>query len=222
MGAMLDSEGYYYSTGSYITGGAYGEYAEHNALKLASELYTNYGWTKDAVSAWFGAITFESQFNPAQIEGNLTTPTTNSGVGYIQWTPSSELISFCNSWDVRWQLTSSQLRKWELERTTTDSDVKQWFLIQRYLNLYREVFPDSDPPATMDAFTKATLEEYTMQELSAQIILFYTRPASWENTQNFYRNAEAADYWYQKIYGDLPEPKTEQKMPIWMYLRKKI
>lgn len=206
MAQGIDSEGYYYATGAYIEGGAYGERATSNAKKLAAELIYNYGWTEASVAAWFGAITHESQFNPAQIEGNLSSPAKNSGVGYIQWTPSAELISFCNSWGVRWQLTSSQLRKWQLERTTTDSDVKQWFLIGRYLQLYKSVFPNSNPPATMDAFTKATLLQYSFEELSAQVIEFYTRPGSWQNTANWYRNAEDARKWYKIISGVDPPP----------------
>lgn len=201
----IDKEGYYYSVGSYITGGAYGEYAESNARKLAGELTINYGWTIDAVSAWFGAITHESQFNPAQIEGNYTVPQTNTGVGYIQWTPSAQLISFCNDWGVDWKLTSSQLRKWELERTTTDTDVKQWFLIGRYYNLYKSIFPnEKEPPATFEEFTHATLTEYSMVELSAQIIEFYTRPASWQDTSKWYRNAEDSTYWYELLTGQKP------------------
>lgn len=219
MGASLDSEGYYYSVGSYIDGGAYGPYAESNAVKLAGELIHNYGWTEVATAAWFGAITFESQFNPAQIEGNLTTPTTNSGVGYIQWTPSSQLISFCEQWGVRWQLTSSQLRKWELERTTTDSDIRQWFVMQPYVTKYHSVFPNNTPLPSMQAFTQASLNQYDWTQLSAQIILFYTRPASWDNTENWYRNAKACEYWYSKIRG-VPTPISKKKMPVWMMVRR--
>lgn len=221
MATLLDKEGYYYSIGAYIEGGAFGVYATSNAKNLASELINNYGWTLDATSAWFGAITYESQFNPAQIEGNLTTPATNSGVGYIQWTPSAQLISYCDQWGVDWRLTSSQLRKWELERTTTDPDIRQWFLIKQYYDLYKSVFPLSEPPASMDAFTHATLSEYSMEELSAQVIEFYTRPGSWANTDNWYRNAESANQWYEILSGGLPPTpgKKSKGMPIWMQIR---
>lgn len=223
MAHTIDSEGYYYSVGSYLDGGAYGEYGQSNAIKLAHALMDIYGWTLDSVSAWFGAITHESQFNPAQIEGNLTAPTANSGVGYIQWTPSSDLISFCDSWGVDWRLTSSQLRKWQLERTTTDSDIKQWFLIGRYYDLYKSVFPTGkEPPSTMMDFTQATLADYTMRELSAQVIEFYTRPGSWQNTDNWTRNAEDAFRW-REIISDTPIPPTpskKKKMPLWLMLRR--
>lgn len=221
MAHLLDSEGYYYSIGSYLDGGAYGEYGTANAIKLANALQYVYGWTLDSVSAWFGAITHESQFNPAQIEGNITIPTANSGVGYIQWTPSSNLISFCDTWGVDWKLTSSQLRKWELERTTTDPDVKQWFLIQRYYDLYKSQFPTGkEPPATMMAFTQATLADYTMLELSAQVIEFYTRPASWQNTDNWARNAADALKW-KEIISEGPQPPVKSKrMPLWLMLRR--
>lgn len=202
MAHLIDSEGYYYSVGEYITGGAFGQYAGANAMRLSGELLYNYNWTIDAISAWFGAITYESQFNPAQIEGNYTVPQTNTGVGYIQWTPSSQLISYCEEWGVNWRLSSSQLRKWELERTTNNSDIKQWFLIDRYYQLYKSNFPNGkEPPATFNQFTKVTFNDYTPEEMSAQIVEFYTRPASWQNTGNWIRNAEATKSWYNRLTG---------------------
>ena len=223
MGHVLDSEGYWFSVGSYIDGGAFGEYAQANAVRLAYALMNTYGWTLDSVSAWFGAVTYESQFNPAQIEGNLTTPTRNSGVGYIQWTPSDQLISFCEGWGVDWRLTSSQLRKWELERTTTDSEIKQWFVMGQYARLYREQFPNgAEPPSTMNGFTKATLSTYSMLELCAQVIEFYTRPGSWENVDNWKRNEESANRWYEIISGaepPTPLPTKKKGMPLWMKIR---
>lgn len=217
----LDSEGYYSNVGGNINGGWEGEEALHNGQLMCSVLIQEYGWTPDSVSAWLGAISYESALNPGKIEGNLPSPGTNTGVGWIQWTPSADLLSFADGWGVAWYLASTQYRKWELERTTTDSDIRQWFLIKRYLDYYH-LFFNSDPPSTMDAFTHATLSQYTFEELSAQIVLFYTRPASWQDTDKWKRNAETSAYWYEVATGELPPipvPVKKSKLPLWCKIK---
>lgn len=203
MALQKDSEGFWINPGASMPGGWQGNYALENARKLAYILQNQYGWTIDAISAWFSAISYESAFDPSKIEGNLLSPTKNSGVGYVQWTPSDNLIRFCNEWGVDWKLTSSQCRKWELERTTTDSNIKQWFVMSPYIDLYSQYFTRA-PCQTMNDFTHATLSQYSMLELCAMIPEFYTRPASWANVDNWHRNEAAGNYWYTQLTGENP------------------
>lgn len=225
MALHKDSEGYWINPGGSMPDGAFGQYAKENAQKLAGEFVYAYGWTIDAVCGFFSAITYESAFDPTKIEGNLSEPTKNSGVGYVQWTPSAQLISYCNTWSVDWRLTSSQLRKLELERTTTDSDIKQWFVMNPYYALYMEHFT-KEPPATFMEYSKSTLQEYSMLELCAMIPEFYTRPASWDDTSKWYRNEEAGNFWYEYLTGEAPPtPPTpvtpvKHKLPVYMMCKK--
>lgn len=217
----LDKEGYYSVVGGNINGGWQGEEAKHNGLLLAAELKNNYGWTLEAIAAWFSALSYESTLNPGKIEGNAPQPSRNTGVGYIQWTPSTDLTAFADTWGVPWYLTSTQLRKWELERTTNDSDIKQWFVMQPYLTLYETYFT-KPPAATMDVFSRATFSDWSLLELCVMVIEFYTRPGSWENTDNWYRNEVAGEYWYQVISGVLPptpRPKKSKGLPAWVKIK---
>lgn len=201
---LIDIEGFYSNVGGVtFEGGRFGPEAQYNAQRLAYILENEHGWTLDAISAWFSAITYESGFNPGCCEGGVYPPTSSTGVGLIQWTPSGNLIDFTDAWGVEWYYVSSQTRKWELERTTTDSNIKQWFVMDPYYNLYMSVF-HKEPCATMDDFTHATFQQYTMAELCAMVIEFYTRPASWNNTDNWYRNEEAGNFWYNALTGEFP------------------
>lgn len=206
MASTLDSEGFYSDVGGVtLDGGRMGEQAQWNAQRLAYILEKDYNWSIDAISAWFSAITYESGFNPGCCEGGVYPPTRSTGVGLVQWTPSTNLIDFTNEWGVYWYLVSSQCRKFELERTTTDSNIKQWFVMEPYYSFYMDnIGTGREPCRTFDEFTHATLTEYSMLELCAMIPEFYTRPASWDSTDNWYRNAEAGNFWYNALTGELP------------------
>ena len=187
---QLDSEGFYYVIGGEFPGEkGKNEYALHNADLLWSYFIKTYNWTLPAVCAFFGAITYESGFNPRLIEGGLTTPVKNSGVGYVQWTPSTNLTDYATQWGVPWYL---------------------------YKAKYLEDFPESSIYKTQDDFcSKADfVNGNTPRSLSAQIPEFYTRPGSWANKDNWTRNAEMFSFFYNRYSGqDPPSPPTPPTPP---------
>lgn len=230
---QLDSEGFYYVIGGEFPGEkGKNDYALHNADLLWSYFIKTYHWTLPAVCAFFGAITYECGFNPRLIEGGLVTPTRNSGVGYVQWTPSTNLTAYANQWGVPWYLSSTQMRKLELERTTTDSNIRQWFVMNPYKAKYLEDFSEESIYYTQDSFcsTADFVNGNTPRSLSAQIVEFYTRSGSWANKDNWTRNAEMFSFFYERYSGqepptppDTPTPPTppskKSGLKVWQMIR---
>ncbi len=80
-----------------------------NASYIASYLM-GYGWTLNAVSGILGNIERESTVNPglwqSLDEGNMS-----GGFGLVQWTPASNLISWCQNNGLNYLDIDSQLRR---------------------------------------------------------------------------------------------------------------
>lgn len=231
-----DIEGFWHRRNGYL--GNFSEYAKYNALLLAS-LLREQGWSNYGIAGVFSAITYESQFDSQLIEGMFThpertaewlkqNPTASIGAGLLQWTNGyRQLISFCEGWNIDWKLNTSQVRKLELERTTPDSNVRQYFsTIETYRNIWNANF-SKNPPATMTDYVKATTSQWSYREMATAWILFYTRPSSYADQSNWNRNAEAMEFWYNYIEEN-PEPvpptppiQERRKMPIWFYLKRR-
>lgn len=234
MAILQDTEGFYYSTDEYL--GNPSDYAISNARLLASMLINNYGWTDYGCAGVFSAISFESQFNPQCIEGRRSEEYARAhindavGVGYVQWTPPYNIITWADDRGLDWKLSSTQCQKLEAERNREDV---QYFTSPYRIQYWQTYTGGTTPPYTMIEYTTATPEQWTALQMAAAWILFYERPESQYNVSNYQRNEEWVTYWYQVITGQpLPTPPTvyppgtpieppsgdgRSKMPIYMY-----
>ena len=67
---------------------------EQNVYEIYSQLYTNYGWTVNAISAVLGNMQRESYINPAQTQGGYPIGSKGGGYGLCMWTPASKLFNW--------------------------------------------------------------------------------------------------------------------------------
>lgn len=213
-----DSEGFYYN---YPNGymGASTEEAKSNAVLLANMLL-ECGWSLYGIAGFFSAVNYESQFDPRCIEGMKSeeylrkNPYSAVGAGLIQWTNGyNQLIKYCDEWGIDWKLASSQVRKLELERTSKDSNIIQYFST---IKTYRKLWDENNqnpPPATMTQYVTATAEKWSYLEMAMAWILFYTRPASYADKNKWQRNAENMKKWYEflKEHFDIKPTFTKWK-----------
>ena len=85
---------------------------ENNA-KLFKQYFQSKGMTLESICGMLGNIQQESGLNP----GIKQTANTSSGWGLIQWTPSTVLTDWCNTYGYTWYdgdvqcLLSDQIRK---------------------------------------------------------------------------------------------------------------
>lgn len=234
MAILQDTEGFYYSTDEYL--GNPSDYAISNARLLASMLINNYGWTEYGCAGVFSAISFESQFNPQQIQSFRSesyvraNPTQHVGCGYVQWSPGMVLLSWCDSQGLDWRLSSSQCQKLEMERRREDV---QYFLTDYRVAYWQAATGGTVPPQTMDSYVTAQPTMWSPLQMAAAWVLFYERPGSLYDVSKYHRNSEWVTYWYQVITGQpLPTPPAvyppgtpieppsgvgRSKMPIYMY-----
>jgi len=73
------------------------------------------GWTKNAICGVLGNLETESNINPQLWQG--AAGNTNLGYGLVQWTPATNLISWCNANSLDYTQMDSQLQRilWEVD-----------------------------------------------------------------------------------------------------------
>lgn len=186
------------------TPGSENQYVKDNALLLTSMCLATGTYSMYGVAGLLATASMECSLNPALIESG--SDIYHGGAGLVQWTPAyTHLISFCENWGVDWKLVSSQLRKLELERTTPDYDIKQYFPTMHRTEYVAYI--GKEPIPTMTKLLNCEPSEYSALELAASWVTGYTRPDSWANTDNWERNARWIAHWYEYISGH-PLPPT--------------
>ena len=64
---------------------------QQNVDEIYAQLYSNYGWTVNAICAVLGNIQRESYINPAQTQGGFPVGGTSGGYGLCMWTPQTKI-----------------------------------------------------------------------------------------------------------------------------------
>lgn len=164
-----------------------------------NNVYEVYKWYKDmmtleALCGIIGNMCYESFMNPGQKQMN-----SGSGRGLIQWTPSSTLVNYVNTWydgDEQCELILREGR----------GEVGGRFFPSATHPQYNFSWSDYCNIGNVDLATKA---------------YFYERErGTWKDAR-----VEMATYYLNKLKGEDPPvppepPKKRTKMPLYMYLRR--
>ena len=150
------------------------------------------GYTLNAIAAMLGNMEAESTINPAlwesRKEGN-----TSGGLGLVQWTPATRLITWANDRSLDYLNIDTQLSMliWEV-------------------NNGDDYYATSAYPETYPQFIKSTK---TPEYLAKAFLLNYERPDDQSTTAQEYR-AGLARYWYDYLinYDPVnPSPSVKNK-----------
>lgn len=156
---------------------------QNNATEFWNAL-GSWGWSVEAVCGMLGNIQSESTVNPGVWqnfdEGNL-----DLGLGLVQWTPATKLISWCSEQGYSYTDGLAQCLRiqWELENG------EQWIPTIAY-------------PMTFEEFHKSTLSPYN---LAIIFLMNYERPREAGADVQATRGNQAQD-WYRYLEGKEPIP----------------
>ena len=168
-----------YSSNSYLS--EYGTKMTANA-KYIFNFFSEKGWTKNSICAMLGNIQRESTINPG-IWQNLDEGNTSLGIGLVQWTPATKLISWCNSNNLNYLTLIAQCKRiiYELENGL-------------------QYYATDDYPETFSEFTKSTK---SVEYLTYAFLKNYER-AGVEAVSERIKHAE---YWYNHLSGTSYTPR---------------
>lgn len=225
------------------------------AIANANEIrniFSNYGFAINAISAIAGAFQAECDMNPWQWEGNSIqnsgSISPNVGYGLPQFTPATSYIGDSHAVS----LTGYAPNFSDISGSATDGEAQSTFIASYHLSAdwytmnysrWNSVFSSLTPPInintayydidTVNDFKRGTYAgtttNFSVQDMEIAFIIKYLRPADSSVINRFYSAyLDNANYWYQYYTGTPPTPPTpptpgtRRKMPLWMMLRHQI
>ena len=112
-----------YAVWHYVDTSEYGALTESQIRDNATAFmmyFTNRGFTTESICGMLGNIQVESQLNPGQHQKG------GSGLGLIQWTPSTILTNWCDTMGLTWYDGDVQCRRIDAEGNKTDGASGYW------------------------------------------------------------------------------------------------
>lgn len=169
----------------------------------ATEFYNyfiNKGATLEAICGMLGNIQRESTLNPGIKQGSSI----SLGWGLIQWTPSTVLTNWCDTYNYNWYDGKAQCERIFCEGNGTKDASGYWLPTSEYEYSWSEFLELTDVAEA----TKAYL---------------YERERAGVEALN--DRLQYACEWYEYFNGTpvpptLPTPRKRKTMPIYMMLRK--
>lgn len=180
---------------------------ENNATEVYNFFYPD-GMTLEAICGLLGNMTRESSINP----GMKQTESESSGWGLIQWTPSTRLTEWCNTYGYTWHDGNAQCIRIKAEGEKTMGASGYWL-------------PTSAYPYSWSEFKALT------DVAEATKAYMYERERPGEPALEL-RMQYAAE-WYEFFTGSQPPEPPEppeppgpstptgerKKMPLWMMIK---
>ena len=176
----------------------------------ASYIYSYFsgiGWSDNAICAMLGNMQRESTINPGLWQ-NMDEGNTSLGLGLVQWTPASKLISWCDTWGHDYLSIEAQCMRiyYELENG-------------------EQYFPTDNYPETFEEFTQS---EKSLSYLTTAFLKNYERAG----VEALDERIENAEYWYDYLVleggggsggsdPDEPDDPITPDTPVNLYKKKK-
>lgn len=165
---------------------------ENNAVELWSYFQPK-GWSLNAVAGMLGNMQTESTINPGIWE-SLDEGNLSGGLGLVQWTPATKLIDWAGASYLQGDRQCDRI-VYELENGL------QWI-------------PTTEYPMSFDEFHNSNDTPYN---LAMAFIANYERPLD----PNQPIRGTQAEYWYEFLGGITPPTPSQQKMPLYMYMKRR-
>lgn len=172
---------------------------EHNASEFYSYFHA-YGATLESICGMLGNIQQESTINPGIKQG----ASTSLGWGLIQWTPSSVLTEWCDTYGYTWYDGNAQCDRIVAEGEAIKGAGGTWL-------------PTSEYPYSWNEFIALTnVNEATYA---------YLKERERAGTEMIENRLKYANAWYTYLSGKptptpTPTPTKKKKMPIYMMIRR--
>ena len=158
------------------------------------------GATIQAICGMLGNITQESQLNP----GVKQTSSPSSGIGLIQWTPSTVLTNWCTMMGYDWWDGNAQCERIWSEGTNTNGAGGTWI-------------PTSEYPYSWDEFLKLTDAHEAMYA--------YLKERERAGNEAVQNRLNATDEWLM-FFNTNPPPPTpvtkRKKLPVYMMISRRF
>lgn len=188
---------------TWIKGNRYLSLSEmENNAKIVYSIFTNKGWSLNAIAGMLGNMQSESTINPGIWQSLTVGSGGGGGYGLVQWTPWTNYTDWADLNGYDWDNGDAQC-KWIDEVTAS---VGQWK-------------PTSSYPMKWSEFKVSTQSPET---LAYTFLYNFERPASLDQPN---RKTQAR-YWYDYLSGITPDPPNppviptkRKKMPLYMMLR---
>lgn len=152
------------------------EQRRHNASNIFYFFKLNYDWKTDAIAAVVGNMEAESGLSPTQVQGGASVITPSTGLGLVQWTPSTKLTEWASGAGKDWRSGYTQLQRMIVEYLApSGTPDHEWYAAQSGGYDYRGCYyystfahrENDDFDAPMDVNYKA-----------GAFVVNYLRPAS--------------------------------------------
>jgi len=168
-----------YSDTSSAPWGYYSEEATNNANEFAS-YFMDLGYTLESICGMLGNIDYESYINPGQHQTGAGT-----GLGLIQWTPSTALTNYITG-------------NWYDGNVQSDVIHKEIQRVQPFAGSNVRWIPTSAYPYNGEQF-KVLTDVHT-----ATLAYFYERERPGDTS--YIQRYDIASYWYEYFSGHPPRP----------------
>ena len=181
-------------TGKYFTT----EKQQFNA-KLFYQFFVVKGVTLAAICGMLGNISWESTLNPGIKQGEST----YLGWGLIQWTPSTVITNWCDTYGYNWWDGNAQCERIWSEGIEDKGAGGTWIPTAEYPYSWQEFIQLSD------------LHE---------CVLAYLRERERAGTEKLEERLTYANYWYT-YFTDNPPPtpgKPKRRLPIYMMINRRL
>lgn len=163
---------------------------ESNANEIYAQLYSNYGWTVNAICAVLGNMQAESSINPAQTQHGYSVDSMSGGYGLVQWTPASKIKNWL-------QANNHSLYSgyWQVYCMANES-------------YGQEYYPTTDFPMTYDEFKHSG-------ESVAYLTEVFLKNYERAGVEALSTRISYAEDWYRYLMGtEPPEPSPDPPTPV--------
>lgn len=179
------------------------EQMEHNAM-LIYDIFTEYGWSDNAICGMLGNMQRESTINPGLWQSLIEGSGGGGGYGLVQWTPWTNFTDWADEMGYEWDDGYAQCEWIEDETVATG----QWIPTSQYPMKFSEFRVSTKSP---EYLASVFLKNFERAGVSAED----------ERRTN-------ARYWFDYIGGEdsdepdepvIPSGTKRKKMPVWMMLK---
>lgn len=190
---------------------------ENNAT-IIIQYYRSIGINDNSIAGILGNMQAESTLSPV-----LTERGGGGGYGLVQWTPKSDLINACDSYNLQ-PFTSGDNQIEVIRREVLNiPPITQWYSSSAFISNYFNSGATSDMIGITGQEFLDNSRNFTADKLAVCFMACYERPSYDPNTNHSANRQQYALNWLKFMGGIEPIPPTQRskqnKFPIWILPR---
>lgn len=172
-----------------------------NNVNIVYSVYTNMGYTTEAIAAICANMQVESSINPGRNEIGG-----GGGYGLVQWTPKSKLINACKVLGLTpYTDGTNQLVVLDAQ-LQGKSGLNSWYTTSAFVSPYYSSGATSDMIGVTGYQFKQNQMQWDVGKLAILFMVAFERPSYDPNKNHWQLRQEYAKSWYEYLTGKPPDP----------------